>query len=370
MKIGIDASNIRSGGGLTHLQELLNTKYVQQKLRGVEIEVWGNNSLSFIIESDVLKVRIFTALDQGVVSTFWWQLRNLPKLARSVDIVFAPGGLFAVTGVPYVSMSQNMLVFQKEERNRFTPSLNWLRYNLLEQMQLRSFRRAKGILYISNFARDYIENKYPELRSKLGTVIYHGISDRFLAPKPRMDQPLCPNFLYVSIVNFYKHQWNVVEAIERLNQEGLHCKLTLVGPANPSALPRLERALEKSVHTSYLGKVPFEEIDKVYADADAFLFASSCENMPNIMVEAMSAGLPIFSSNLGPMPEVLADNGEYFDPLDPASIADCLRPYLAGEKIFSSISVKSWRAAKEYSWNHCAEQTIAFITDCYRSIKA
>ena len=33
-----------------------------------------------------------------------------------------------------------------------------------------------------------------------------------------------------------------------------------------------------------------------YHDADAFLFASSCENMPNILLEAMISGLPIISS--------------------------------------------------------------------------
>jgi glycosyltransferase involved in cell wall biosynthesis len=175
--------------------------------------------------------------------------------------------------------------------------------------------------------------------------------------------------LYVSIVNFYKHQWNAIRAIEKLNSEGFPCTLSLVGPANPNAVPQLEKALKGASNTTYLGKIPFEEIDKAYAKADAFIFASSCENMPNILVEAMSAGLPIFCSNMGPMPEILADNGEYFDPLDSDSIANSLRPYLKGDKLFSAISEKSWGAANSFSWSRCAEETITFIEECHRSKK-
>ena len=38
-----------------------------------------------------------------------------------------------------------------------------------------------------------------------------------------------------------------------------------------------------------------------------FIFASTCENMPNILIEGMSSGLPILCSNYLPMPEFLKD---------------------------------------------------------------
>ena len=55
---------------------------------------------------------------------------------------------------------------------------------------------------------------------------------------------------------------------------------------------------------------------RLLADANLFVFASSCENMPNTLVEAMAIGLPIACSDRGPMPEVLRDGGVYFDPED------------------------------------------------------
>ena len=57
------------------------------------------------------------------------------------------------------------------------------------------------------------------------------------------------------------------------------------------------------------------------ARSDLFIFASSCENLPITMLEAMASGIPICCSNRGPMPEVLGREGCYFDPEVPASIA-------------------------------------------------
>ena len=40
----------------------------------------------------------------------------------------------------------------------------------------------------------------------------------------------------------------------------------------------------------YRGSIPYADLHATYHAADAFIFASSCENLPNIMIEAMSAG--------------------------------------------------------------------------------
>ncbi len=58
---------------------------------------------------------------------------------------------------------------------------------------------------------------------------------------------------------------------------------------------------------------------------DHFVFASSCENMPNTLVEAIAAGLPLACSRRGPMHEILGDTGLYFDPESHLSIAEAIR---------------------------------------------
>jgi len=97
------------------------------------------------------------------------------------------------------------------------------------------------------------------------------------------------------------------------------------------------------------------------SSADLFIFASSCENMPNTLVEAMAAGLPIACSDRGPMPEVLKDGGVYFDPENPDSIANAIENLLVHPEKCQQLAARARELASQYSWRRCAEETFSFI---------
>jgi glycosyltransferase involved in cell wall biosynthesis len=172
--------------------------------------------------------------------------------------------------------------------------------------------------------------------------------------------------VYVSTIDVFKHQWSVVEAIGRLHAEGLPIRLDLYGPARASVLPRLTEAMNRAdagrAFVHYWGEVDYEKIHACYATADLCVFASSCENMPNILIESMAAGLPIACSNRGPMPEVLGDAGIYFDPENPASIADAVRTLAAAPELRAEKAAASSAAASRFSWSRCASETLDFLS--------
>ncbi len=112
--------------------------------------------------------------------------------------------------------------------------------------------------------------------------------------------------------------------------------------------------------------VPQADLPGYLAEADIFVFASSCENMPNTLVEAMAAGLPIACSQRGPMPEVLEDAGEYFDPEVPESIANALRKLMADPDLRRRLAVRAKRLAARYSWERCARETWSFLVETYK----
>src|SRR5690606_24895104 len=122
----------------------------------------------------------------------------------------------------------------------------------------------------------------------------------------------------------YKHQWHVVEAIAKARAQGADLSLFLVGGGKGAAQQRLEDAIKRhDPKGEFVKQVEFLEhakIPAVIAEADVFVFASSCENLPITLLEGMAAGLPIACSDRGPMPEVLQDGGAYFDPEDPEAI--------------------------------------------------
>ncbi|GAG14561.1 unnamed protein product, partial [marine sediment metagenome] len=111
----------------------------------------------------------------------------------------------------------------------------------------------------------------------------------------------------------------------------------------------------------YRGPAEPDDIHAIYQAADAFLFASSCENLPNILIEAMSSSLPIASSKAGPMPEVLKDAGLYFDPRDVADIARAMGELVADPDLRRRLAERAFRLARGYSWERCARSTFDFI---------
>ncbi|WP_371930968.1 glycosyltransferase [Lewinella sp. JB7] len=268
-------------------------------------------------------------------------------------------------------MSQNMLVFEKEERNRFPWGPQRWRYQLLQVLQSRSLRNATGNIFISRYAKDYISDRLPELQGIPSRIIPLGASTKFsrgperqYTVREKIDNGICFRLTYVSIVNYYKHQWNVIEAVARLREEGYPVQLQLVGPVVKGLRDRISAIVEDyDSFVEYSGVVPYQMIEEVYHNTDIFIFASSCENMPNVLVEAMSAGLPIASSHYGPMPEILRDGGRYFDPLQISEIADAVKFLLDNPSERSTLAQRAHEYAQQYTWQDCAVQTLTFLSE-------
>jgi glycosyltransferase involved in cell wall biosynthesis len=117
----------------------------------------------------------------------------------------------------------------------------------------------------------------------------------------------------------------------------------------------------------YTGTVAHSELPALYAQADLCVFASSCENMPNILLEGMASGLPVACSRMGPMPEVLGDAGVYFDPESATDIARALRALIDSPTLRASVAQRSFERAQRYSWSRCASETFKFLAEVARS---
>lgn len=371
MRVVVDASNLRAGGGLTHLVQLLRA--VDPRAHGVSsVQVWsGRKTLDRLSPAPWLTLRHDPALDGSLPQRAHWQARRLAEhVARDGDLLFVPGGASSTGARPRVVMCRNMLPFERDERRRYGLSLTHARLLALRAVQARSFARADGVIFLSEYARQAI-------RPLLGTeappsrVIAHGVDDRFRRPPrpPRevtRDRPL--RVVMVSQLAPYKHPDTVVAAVRALVAEGLPVRLDLYGPAE---VPAMARAVTESLRRydpagavmAWHGPVSFDAIDRVYAEADVFVFASSCENMPNTLVEAMASGLAVVCSDRGPMPEVLGDAGVYFDPEDWRSLYAALRGLVHAATARAELATASYTRALGFTWSRCAAETWRFLRE-------
>ena len=336
-----------------------------------KVIVWSNDeTLSRLPDYPWLRKETHKWLNKSFVFSFLFQMLLLSKIAVSekCNLLFVPGGTFFGSFQKIVSMSQNMLPFEKEESNRFPNWKSRLRFSMLHFTQGGTFKKSKGIIFLTNYAKNYIV-KALNLK-KNSEIIPHGINLSFLN-EPKVQKEISEystenpfKLLYVSIVTVYKHQWNVAEAVLRLRKEGYPITLELVGGNTIESLEKLMEVLKKDTDgcIEYKGLVAYDDLENIYKSADGFIFASSCENMPIILIEAMTSGLPIVSSNMGPMPEVLGDAGFYFNPLDEDEIYFALKNMINSSELRTIKSLESYNKSINYTWKECSEKTFEYLS--------
>ena len=287
LTVGIDASNLSSGGGLTHLIEVLNA--VEPAEQGIErMVIWSSTAtLAAVHAKPWLDKRSVAALDGSFLRRVWWQIFALSAAVRDAgcNVLFVPGGSYAGSFHPVVTMSQNLLPFATQELQRYRWSLRWLKLLALRRAHVHSFRAADGVIFLTEYARGAVLSVVNKLRGQ-SRIIAHGLNPRFrTAPKTQYasacyDDTHPYHVLYVSTVDHYKHQWHVVDAIAILRQQGLPIELDLIGPSYGEAIKQLNKTIDRvdpdRSWVKYLGAIPFDELQLYYSSADLGLFASSC----------------------------------------------------------------------------------------------
>ena len=379
IRIGVDATNIRIGGGVTHLLELLsaiNPKQMQVK----EVVIWGNvQTLQSLPNAEwIIKINP-SSLDKNLLRRVLWQIFSLSRAVKDMqcDVLFIPGGSYVGNFHPVVSVSQNLLPFEWEMVTKSGFSLRTLKFMLLRWTQSFTFKHSDGIVFLTEYAKKAVLKVTGQLSGKT-IVIAHGLNPCFdYQLKPQLpieqysqDHPY--RLLYVSTIDVYKNQLELIDAVQLLRQRGYPLVLTLIGPNEQPALAALQK-MQVQVDPNfqwleYLGALPYKSLNLEYQKADLGVFASRCETFGMTVLEKMSVGLPLACSRESSMYEILSDAGLYFDPRDPNDIANIIETYLLSPKLRDVCQQKAYVLAKEYTWSSCAWQTTQFLREVAISI--
>ena len=367
-RVLVNALSARLGGGQTYLVNLFDCLPNDAPL---EIFVLAPSTLKIPTNREnIRRIR----LDGNVENPFrraLWERANLPKLVRELkaDVLFCPGGIIGAhvpPGCKSVTMFQNMIPFDQAQRQKYPLGYMRIRNWLLERLLIRSMARADSVICISEFARRVIEAKVPGLSGKT-TTIPHGINPVFRSdrqPRPGW-LPTGDYILYVSLLDVYKAQLEVVRAFALLKQRRRTLeKLILTGPdLSPYAEKVREEIRRLGLENDVLltGSVAYETLPSVYRNALINIFASECENCPNTMLEALASGRPLLASCRPPMPEFGGDAAVYFDPSSPDELADKLHSIIDNPVRLAELSDKATQRSLLYDWARAGRATWELI---------
>jgi glycosyltransferase involved in cell wall biosynthesis len=141
-----------------------------------------------------------------------------------------------------------------------------------------------------------------------------------------------------------KAHLDLIEACQRLRKTNpaVAFKLIIVGDGPERS--RLEAAVEsKECRATVIFTGQVSDTHPFYAIADVFVLPSHSEGSPNVLLEAMAANLPIVATEVGGVPEMVADNKSALlvPPNDPSSLADAIERLLADKVLAQRLATNA-----------------------------
>lgn len=155
----------------------------------------------------------------------------------------------------------------------------------------------------------------------------------------------------------------LVEAWNQLNPPGW--RLDIVGPVDGSYRDAL-LAGRDAASIRFVGQVPHEEAMRRMAICDVFVLPSYTEGFPNVVVEAMALGRPIVASDVGAIPEMLAEGaGVLVKSRDVEALVDGLHTVIGDEMLRGRLASRARERARGL---YSIDVVFAAYEDVWRSV--
>jgi glycosyltransferase involved in cell wall biosynthesis len=255
----------------------------------------------------------------------WLLVRHLPHLVHipivSKPVPFARDSLFALfaraLGRRVVLHSHDGYlpeVYQQSSRRR----KGWMR---------SVFNRAARLVAISETWQRFFEQMgvtapIDVVRNPLDPGFREALEAQAGAPKTPWTA------LFVGAICRDKGVHDLLEALQHVLQKSPRLRSRIVGPGRypgewQSMLELRDRmGLAEAVEMP--GSLEGEALMRAYAGASCFVLPTYKEGLPVVLLEAMAAGLPIITTGVGGIPDLIEDgvNGYLIEPGEPAALAD------------------------------------------------
>ena len=174
-----------------------------------------------------------------------------------------------------------------------------------ENVEKMIFQKVDKIGFVSQTSLNVFVNQYPQLKSK-AFFIYNGIVNRNIIHN-ESEKDFKYNLCCVGTLSDRKGQLRLIQAFLRLPknlQNDIH--ITLVGDG-PIKFQIMELVQKNNLQEHVLLTGTRNDVDEILVKNDLFILPSNDEGLPISILEAMRAGLPIISTKIAGIPELVID---------------------------------------------------------------
>lgn len=377
MKIGISTLAVNRddfGGGERYLYYLLHN--IAELDHENEYFVFTNsqNQNKFTINQKNFRI-IVCPIYNGRLRRILYEQIVLPKLLKNyrIDIFHNPNNILPLR-LPCKSVVTIQYMFSFLMPQDYSPFYRRGYFNTLMKF---SARKANKVISVSNDNKHQIVNHLGIPAHKV-TTIYHGLDLSFTRVESLDHIELCKakyriNREYILCVAnnvLNKNLEGLIEAFNYIKKKyNIPHKLVIAGNTGFSRqrqfwLREIKDKYPDIVHTGY---IDHKELPNLYSGADIFVLPSYCESFGFPLLEAMACGVPVITSNIYAMPEVVGDAGLLVNPYDTVEIGEAIYSLLANETLKKELIKKGLKRVRLFTWEKAAKDTLKIFEEVYNS---
>src|SRR5665647_3306835 len=269
----------------------------------------------------------------------------------------------AIRGEPYSRLNAN---------EKFLVSFNWFLRFFEEGM----LARARKIIAVSHFTKWELTNYYRIPESKI-RVIHNGVDVKKFQPaqdkrKVKAELGFNPDDLaIVSVGRLYarKGLFTLIESMPAVIKRFPNAKFIISGKGQSDEMRKLIAHAEKLGVKDYIvftGYYPDKKLPKLYQAADVFAFSTFYEHHPFAVLEALSTGLPVVTTNVGGIPETISDGKDGFmcQPFNPKQFSDRILYLLEHPAAAQEMAFQARKTIEErFDWRIIVKKVLAVYNE-------
>lgn len=227
------------------------------------------------------------------------------------------------------------------------------------------------IVTVSKFSQSRICEKYELSKDKV-LVIYDGLTDIF-CEEPRNNHEIKMKYglpdkyiLSLSTIEPRKNIQLLIRAYKELVEEKAEVPGLVLSGRKGWKLEEIVGDIDENVRKriQFTGFINDEDLPQIYREAELFIFPSKYEGFGLPVIEAMSQGTVVVSSDAASLPEVAGDAGILFHSGDKESLKKAiLNAFDLGKQEKCNRIEKGIRIAHSFSWKREAEKLYQSLTE-------
>lgn len=288
-----------------------------------------------------------------------WEQVDLPLYLRSMGNPL----LLGLTNTNPVSYENKISTHHDITYVRFPESYATSFRALYSVVAPRMLRTSKTVLTVSEHSRVDIADHYGLDPNSISVVHNAPIEPPTEAWSVCGNEPIVRGeyFLTVGSRNLHKNIDRLIEAfLSYRARSGSVTRLVVVG-GSTAAFATGKSLSISSEGVVFLGRISDEDLHNVYANAKAFIFPSLYEGFGIPPLEAQAHGIPVVSSEVASLPEVLAESALYFRPRDKESIIHALNRIDRDDSLREELVRRGRKNVRRFSWAKSAQQVVTIL---------